>query len=817
MKRTLFATAMFVILSQNIAFCQTDSAVLKNAVSKLRTLLVDRITERAYLHFDRPYSYYVAGDVVYFKAYVTMGERHELSKISGILHVDLIGKNNAPIKSIILQLNNGIGWGDFALPDTLKKGSYLVRAYTEWMRNDNKPYFFDQYISVSTVNSVDRSVTAAKQHIQPNLQFFPEGGDMVVDIRSKVAFKAIGVDGLGVDVKGIVVDNENKEVAKIISGHLGMGAFSLIPEEDKKYKAKVTYADGSQSTVDLPIARSSGIVLAVNSGDPTKLSIEIRANRAYYKENKNKELNMVIYWAGAVRTVKTKLDNQILGVNLPASDFRTGIIQITLFGQTGEPLSERLAFIQNPDMLNLGLTTNKPSFAKRENVQLNLNAKNKDGNAVNGSFSVSVVDESKILVDENNENSILSYLLLTTDLKGYVEKPNYYFTDESKETRANLDVLMLTQGYRRFAWKQLLNENSTAISYKPEVNIAITGTLATKAGAPIPNGKVTLLDQTNGYSFTQTTDVQGRFNFPNMAFFEGTTFVATTKSLSGKNAAVIMLDHPLSGPVVNTSNEIDTKYNANADILASLQNNHRPGIVTADNTTSSILIRNDKSVDPKITDNYRSSNIGGAGHADQVINGENIKNAPTLSSGLNGIARGIDFVQGVPYLKGNTVMSMGVVVAEPMLVLIDGNATGGSMDVVNPNLVETVEVLKGANAAIYGNRGGPGVLVITTRQGQSFNREINKETAPGIFSITPGGFYKAREFYSPRYDTALSGNNVLDNRTTIFWKPDVNTDAEGNASFNFFNANAAGTYRVEVQGIDRNGNLGRQVFRYKVE
>lgn len=186
MKKILFSTALLVLSFQTIAFCQTDSSAIKNAVSKLKTLLTDHIAEKAYLHFDRPYPYYVAGDVIYFKAYVIKGERHDLTNISGMLHVDLVNNNNVLMQSIVLQLNNGVGWGDFALPDTLHKGSYRIRAYTDWMRNEKKPNFFEQYISVSSANSVDRTADAVAAGTQPNLQFFPEGGKP----GSRCAFKS---------------------------------------------------------------------------------------------------------------------------------------------------------------------------------------------------------------------------------------------------------------------------------------------------------------------------------------------------------------------------------------------------------------------------------------------------------------------------------------------------------------------------------------------------------------------------------------------------------------------------------------------------
>jgi len=819
MKKILFTTVMFVFSFQTIVFCQTENTVLKNAVSKIKVLTVDHITEKAYLHFDRPYPYYVAGDIVYFKAYVTMGERHELSTISGALHVDLINKNDVLMQSIVFKLNNGTGWGDFSLPDTLQKGSYRIRAYTEWMRNDKTPYFFDQYISVSSVNSVDRIAEAVTQGKQPSLQFFPEGGNLVTDIHSKVAFKAIGPDGLGVNVKGVVVDNENKEVAKITSSHLGMGVFDFIPEAGRTYKARVTFANGLQSAVALPIVESKGLTLDISNNDPNKISIEINANRAYYAENKNKDLNMVVYCAGLVRTYNFKLDNEVLGLDLPVSDFHTGVLQVTLLSATGEPMNERLAFIQNPDQLNLSISANKSSFTKRENVQLSLNAKNKDGNAVNGYFSVSVIDESKVSVDEDAENTILSYLLLTSDLKGYIEKPNYYFAHVTKETKANLDALMLTQGYRRFVWKELLNDNLTAATYAPESHIDISGVLKTKAGDPIINSNVILIEKASALTLIQQTDTQGRFRFANVDFSSGTHFIVKTQSTAvGKNAAVLTLDEPGAGPEITAGNVIDAKYNASADILASLQNNQGTGVVTASNESTKVLMQNDKVIETVNRDNnYRSTKLGGSGSADQVIRADQISPGPTLSEDLKGVTRGIDFSQsGQPYLQNS--MKMGQSGIEPMLIVIDGQAlySISSIDDVNPQDVETIEILKGPNASIYGVNGSNGVFVINTKQMEGIQPSRSKEMSPGIFSISPKGFYKAREFYSPVYDPAQPASALPDLRTTIFWKPDVTTNADGNASFNFFNADGAGTYRVEIEGIDSKGNLGRQVFHYKV-
>ena len=216
-----------------------------------------------------------------------------------------------------------------------------------------------------------------------------------------------------------------------------------LPEAGKTYKAKLTFANGTQTTVDLPAAEVKGITLAINNDAPDKIAIEIRANRLYYKEIINKDLNLIIYWGGAVRTVITKLDNSVLGLDLPKSMFSSGVLQVTLLSATGEPLSERLAFIQNPDLLNLTLNTDKPAYKTMEKVHINLNAKTKDNTSAAGNFSVSVIDESKVPVDENTESTIFSNILLTSELKGYVEQPNYYFANVSSETSVGLIAFIL--------------------------------------------------------------------------------------------------------------------------------------------------------------------------------------------------------------------------------------------------------------------------------------------------------------------------------------------------------------------------------------
>ncbi|MEP6610370.1 MAG: MG2 domain-containing protein, partial [Mucilaginibacter sp.] len=189
-----------LLLSCFRMYGQDKNNAVHPVVVKLKTFLATHLVEKAYLQFDKPF--YAAGDTVYFKAYVTLGERHKLSNLSGVLRVDLINTNNKIDQSIKLQLTNGLAWGDFLLPDSLPKGNYRIRAYTQWMRNEGNAAIFERIIPVGSAEKekIGESMPAGtKINAKPDVQFFPEGGNLVSGIRSKIAFKAIGTNGRGID------------------------------------------------------------------------------------------------------------------------------------------------------------------------------------------------------------------------------------------------------------------------------------------------------------------------------------------------------------------------------------------------------------------------------------------------------------------------------------------------------------------------------------------------------------------------------------------------------------------------------------------
>ncbi|HEY9000285.1 MAG TPA: DUF2012 domain-containing protein [Mucilaginibacter sp.] len=772
--------------------------------AKLDSFQTAHAVEKAYLHFDKPY--YTAGDTMYFKSYVTLGDRHLLSDLSGILHVELINPNNKIERAIKLQLLNGVAWGDFVLQDTLAAGNYHVRAYTRWMLNADN--IFEQLIPVGSLQTqkIPEHSTVKAVAAKPDLQFFPEGGQLVNGVAAKVAFKSIGMNGLGLGVKGIITDNSGKIVDHFSAAHAGMGYFSFTPHAGETYKANVAFADGSKDILDLPAAVSKGISLSVNNDSIPKADIWINTNPAYFAENKGKGYTLLIYSGGDAITVPIKLDSAAMHIIVLKRHLHTGIATITLFSGTNEPLCERLIFVQNYDRLNLGVASDKGSYHAREKVNFKLNAKTRSDSASMGHFSVSVINENIVPVDETTENTILSNLLLTSDLKGTVEQPNYYFTNITDEKLKELDLVMLTHGYRHFEWKKLLSDGYPAPKWQPEKSIQISGNIKSLAGKPIPKAPVALLSFDPESLTTILADNSGTFVFDTLAFRDSIRFVLQAVNAKGKNRTKISYTPDVKAPMpaypMLNNDTIPVSYISNSEKQQEELN--RLGLGRGK------MLKEVKIKDRRVDDQYETQSLAGAGHADQVMHAKEIGMIQgPLGISLVGRLRGVRFLGAFP----NIVPSLeGGLFGRPMLVVLDG-MEGADINSVNASEVETVEVLK-FSGAIYGMAGANGVIIITTKRGAG--TDWKDVTATGILPVTVQGYEKVREFYSPKYESTVT-NNHPDLRSTIYWKPELTTDKDGNASFDFYNADGTGTYRVVIEGIDEKGNIGRQIYRYKVD
>ena len=648
-------------------------------------------------------------------------------------------------------------------------------------------------------------------------QFFPEGGYLINGIRSRVAFKAIKPDGLGIDSKGTVVDNNGTVVANFDSQHLGMGVFVLTPENGKTYKTNFIFTDGSQSSFDLPNVRVDGINLSVNNSAKDSLGIKITTNDGFFQKNQNKTFYVMAQCNGVVcYAAQTVLKNTTYTAVVPKNKFPTGILQITVFSSKGAPLSERLVFIQNNDQMNVTMKTDQSTYSRRQKMRILVSAKN-NALPAEGNFSVAVINESIVPYDDDDAPNILSHLLLTSDLRGFVEKPGYYFNHKDEKSIADLDVLMLTQGYRRFSYKNIIADKNPPITFLPEQGIAISGILRNNTGLPIAKGNIRLFIPDKAYSTTTVTDANGAFRFPNVLVSDTSKIKISARDNANGNNLMLSID-PLVGPpstiFINPAGEIT---NMDSTLRPFLQNSKRQ--LNVPHALEGVVIKAKPNI--KKVDHRDYSSLTGLNMiADHEIPGDMFKDCNSFANCLMGSAFGLTYDNNNFYITRDYSAGKRI----PVAYYVNGMPVDYSyLYNVDPKMVESVEIFNNDGFSnINKTSGTSGVVVVNIKKipkGEKISKDELLAMLPknNEIEFIPGGYSTGRTFYSPKYENTSGNTAGGDYRSTIYWNPVITTDKTGNASFEFFNSDGAGTYKAIIEGIDKDGNIGRYVYRYKVQ
>jgi hypothetical protein len=664
-------------------------------------------------------------------------------------------------------------------------------------------------LTIAKGDVVRKSIPVRVMAGKADVQFFPEGGNMIASIPTKIAFKAIGTDGLGIDIQGEIVNGKNTEMTKLSTSHLGMGTFNLTPLAGDSYKASITFPDGSKSVVPLPAVSDNDYVLRVVEAGEDNIRVIVAAAK-----NAEGQVSIIGQTAGKIYySAKSISGNGVFSAVIPKNKFPTGIAQFTLFSATGRPLNERLVFIDNPgNKLNLDVTPDEKTYTPRQKVQLNIGATNGAGKPVLSTLSISVTDESKVPANDDSDNSIMANLLLTSDLKGYVEQPAYYFNNANEKTRADLDALMLTQGYRRFEWKAVLNGTQAQNKFTAESTFSISGKVLTPEGKPVVNGKVQIINYEDGMlKIDTTTDKNGRFVFNDMLYSDSVKFYISARTAKNKKDVFITMDTILAPPANQFKNTPDYYLNTGSSINTYAQSSKKLYDEQMKFGLGNHVIKLKEVV---IKDKYNplkhSANINPQ-LDDQVFVGREIgMGCAKFVDCLKGKLMGVMFFGDKPVSARN---------GKQMEVFLDGIPIPDPENLfkeLNGNDVQAVEVITGAKAAYMGGLAVNGAIMLTTRRGdEPLEGDVYRRIKKSSIYYRPKGAYQARLFYSPMYD-AQTNQKLADLRTTIFWKPDILT-TDGKAIVNYANAGSAGNYRVVVEGVDEVGNIGRRVYRYKVQ
>ncbi|TDO21509.1 hypothetical protein CLV32_2614 [Pedobacter duraquae] len=643
-----------------------------------------------------------------------------------------------------------------------------------------------------------------------DVQFFPESGNLIEGFPGKITFKAVNPVGKGVPISGSLRDQDANILSTFNSAFLGMGNIILTPEAGNTYMAHVKFADGSEHNYQLPKAQKSGYAISVNNIDSSKIQVKIYVSKDLL--NETGQLKLLVQHNGILSySSSSVIRKQIITATIPKKDLTSGINQILLISDKNLPICERLVFVKNnADLLPIKMESNKAVYKKREQVRMSFSIPGASSGLA--AFSVAVTNADIVVPDLENESNIFTTLLLTSDLKGYVEKPNHYFLSDDVQTTIELDNLMLTQGWTRYSWKDLIENKLTQQSFKAEQSFRITGTINRLSGKPLPYGKVSLYSSTKGFFMVDTVaDASGHFVFDNLYYTDSTNFLIQGKNAKDKLKVEIKMDPNPAQTVTKNKNSGDIELNVNDALSQYIRNSN---IYFEEQLKQGFLSRSTVQLNEvKITKKWvnpapNSANLNGPGVADKILVAKDFKNCFSIPQCLPGRIPGLMFsVEGIPSL-----MRMN---GKPMAIFIDGMKVQPDILQYFPiDDVESVELLNSAGTmAIYGSQGGAGILLITTKRG---NGSTYNHYTPWIVSFIPKGYTLSKEFYSPKYAIDKS-NTDEDLRTTVYWNPNIISDASGKGKFDFYTSDQPGNYRAVLEGINLNGEIARQTLTFQVK
>jgi len=667
-----------------------------------------------------------------------------------------------------------------------------------------------------------------------DVSFYPEGGQLIAGQSSNVAFKAVDTHGSALDIKGEIIDSKGNTVAEFKTVHDGMGEFFIKPLPNEQYHAVV-------QVKNIPLWRGQGeenirkFNLPEVQTNALALKAMIRDNKLWVSISKPDsvslpELYLLIHSRGNVVYAQAwdPVKNQII---FDASIFPSGVNHIILLTKDLQIVSERLVFILNDDNGIATFRTQQGSYGKREQVLSEIQLKDADQQPIAGNFSIAVTNDKEVVPDTTL--SILSSILLSSELRGQIDNPEYYFQKGNKEAEQAADLLMKTHGWTRYAMPDVIQGKLSYPKIPFEQSQEISGNV--KSGVILKsakNFKVSLLSLNQSFYDLTGTDKNGRFVFRNFEFPDSTTYViqALNKRGGGSEITDLYVNEDTFPevhvtwiyPIVkeDKGEPVLINYVAKADLQYTYENGKRmvnlPEVEVKgvykdkeqDKYKSPIYTEPDYSISSKAIEKYGTTDI------------------ITLLYQAPGVT-----------VNKNSIRIRGA--SEPPLIVIDNipynffiaSSSGSTTDdkedewtadilhSININDIGRIDVLKDlAKVALYGsmaiNRfGSRGVILIYTKRGESIPFSSNN-TKPAI----PLGYQLPIEFYSPKYDTQEKiDDSKPDLRTTLYWKPNVITDKAGNTKLDFYTADDPGTYSVIIEGVSDEGELihyqGRSVIK----
>ncbi|MCI1188561.1 hypothetical protein MON38_14115 [Hymenobacter sp. DH14] len=789
--RNFLAAALLGLLAAGPAAGQADS--LGSITRRLQQYAQRDPHEKLYLHLDRPL--YLSGETMWFKVYAAEGAHARPLALSSVAYVEVLDAKNQPVLQGKVALKNATGHGYFTLPTSLPAGSYRVRAYTSWMQNFSPEYYFNTAVTV--VNTRQASGAPKADSVAYDAQFFPEGGNLVQGLRSRVAFKVTDPAGHGVAATGQVLDNKGAVVATFATQQLGMGSFFLTPLDSQQPYTAVLKPSGSPARPvrrALPRAFGQGYVLRLDDTSPTQLTLTVNATGQQPE---------TLYLLGHSRqkvalTARLALANGQATYAFDKSQLLEGISHLTLFTAGRQPVCERLYFRAPTRHLALAASADQPSYAARAPVSVQVAAPGQMGRS---SVSMAVYQLDSLATTP--PAAIEEYLWLVADLKGYIEAPGTYFA-ATEAARTAADNLMLTQGWSRWRWEDVLAGTAARFGHVPEPNGPIITGRITRAGtnAPAPWTMAYLASPSRTLRLSNSlSNADGRVRFELGPLPGPRELVVQTDPRQDSTSQITLLE-PFSTsyaasalPGYGLLPRFAPEY-ARRHLQAQTQrvylDRRRPALAPETGDTTSFF---GKATETYYLDRYTRFKV-----MEEVLR---------------------EYVPGVVvrirkdgyHLMVDDLINKALLGNNPM-VLLDGVPVFNMNKIMalNPLKVQKLEVMDSRyvhGAAIY-----DGLVSFTTYKGDLEGFQLDPHALVQQYE----GTQAQREFFAPRYDTPEARQSRLpDLRNLLYWNPNIGLAGATPQTLRFYTGDQAGRYLVVLQGLAADGKAGSQQFTFDVK
>jgi hypothetical protein len=792
LKKAVFGILYFIAVTANAQEHPKDFLLLK-----FDTYRQQYLQEKIFVHTDK--NFYLPGEICWFKIYNVDASFHKPLNLGKIAYIEIFDKKNTPVLQAKIQLQNGTGNGSFFIPASLSSGNYRLRAYTNWMKNFSPDYFFEKKLEIVNIQTLQPE-DSSQQKAVPEINFFPEGGNLVNGIESKVGFKITNAFGKGIYFEGAIVNQSGDTITTFRPLKFGMGNFSLKPLQGEVYRAFIKLPDGMATVRELPSVYDNGYSMHLEHNNKGQIEISVQTPA------KNNISSGKIYLFIQTRNViKEVLSNTIKNgqADFLIEDAKAGdgISQFTVFNENRQPVCERLYFKNPAQKLTITATAEKKSYELRKKINLMISSAAETGRFTAADMSLAVYRLDSLTTTD--EQDINNYLLLSADLSGTVESPGYYFLNNSDSIADAADNLMLTQGWRRFKWEEVLLNKKVSFRYLPEINgHIISGNItALQPALPLKNIETYLSAPGTRTQFqTASSDEEGQIKFEMKNFYTDGDIIAQTNT---EKDSLYRVD--INSPFCKDQSEKKTapfSIAKNNELLlkryiaAQVQNTYmydsinKPVHLVLD--TTAFYLKPDAVY---LLDNYvRFTTL------EEVLR----EYVPEVLVRRHG---------GRNYLPVFDDESKAPFDTDP-LVLVDGVPVFNFNKLMryDPLKIRKLEVIN--KTYYFGGNIFNGILNFSSYNGDIAGAEID----PRATVLDYEGLQVQREFYSPAYETSVQVKSHLpDFRNLLFWSPDIFTDESGKTQTHFYSSDVPGRYVVVVQGLTANGTAGAGVTYFEVK